>query len=214
MFTGIVEEIGVVEAIESTPAGRRLMIRARTVLGGTAPGASIAVSGVCLTMVRCDEPDRRTGGGRFIADVLQRTWEVTNLSALKPRACVNLERALRAGDRIGGHFVLGHVDGTGIVEARRTEGGDRVFGIAADPALAVGLVPRGSIAVDGVSLTIARARGSFFEVHCIPHTLEHTTLGGLRAGRTVNLETDVLGKYVHLRLGGGITEAALRENGF
>lgn len=215
MFTGIVEEIGIVEAVEPSPDGRRLTVRARTVLDGTAPGASIAVNGVCLTVVRCDPSDGRTGGGLFVADLLRQTWEVTNLRALNPGAAVNLERALRAGDRIGGHFVLGHIDGMGIVESACMEGGDRVFGIAVDPALAAGLVPRGSIAVDGVSLTIARAQGSFFNVHCIPHTLRHTTLGSLRAGCAVNIETDILGKYARPKPhAGGITEERLAENGF
>jgi riboflavin synthase len=214
MFTGLVEEIGVVEGIERTPAGRRLALRARTVLEGTAPGASIAVNGVCLTVISCEAPDGLTMDGRMVADVLGRTWEVTTLSALKPRQGVNLERALRAGDRIGGHFVLGHVDGTGRIESRRMVEGDTVFRIETVPALAPGLVPRGSVAVDGVSLTISRVSGRIFEVHCIPHTLEHTTLGRSRAGDAVNIETDIVGKYAALRRAGGVTEASLREKGF
>ncbi len=207
MFTGIVEEVGVVEAIAPSAGGRRLVVRARTVLEGTEPGASVAVNGVCVTVVR-----REAGAGIFEADLLGRTWEVTALRFLAPGSGVNLERALRVGDRIGGHFVLGHVDGTGVIGSRRGEGADVIFRIDADPSLAPGFVPRGSVAVDGVSLTIARVFGASFEVHCIPHTLLHTTLGALRAGAAVNLETDVLGKYA--RPLGGVTEGLLRESGF
>lgn len=214
MFTGLVEEVGVVERIEFVSSGRRLSVRARAVLAGTAPGASIAVNGVCLTVVRVDAPRYGAREGRLVADVLQRTWKLTNLGALRPGSDVNLERALRAGDRLGGHFVLGHVDGTGIVESKRTEEGDRVLRIAAAPALAPGLVPRGSVAVDGVSLTIARVHGRRFEVHCIPTTLQRTTLGRMCPGATVNLETDILGKYVHPRPDEGITGTSLRRQGF
>jgi riboflavin synthase len=214
VFTGLVEEIGVVERIESAPAGRRIAIRARLALEGTGPGASVAVNGVCLTVIRIDAPPGGSGRGRLVADVLGRTWEVTALGALGPGSAVNLERALRAGDRMGGHFVLGHVDGTGVVESRRTEGGDRVLRIAAPPRLAHGFVPRGSVAVDGVSLTVARVHGRRFEVHCIPATLERTTLGRLRPGARVNLETDILGKYAQTRSVGGITAASLEEKGF
>ena len=214
MFTGLVEEIGVVERIESAPAGRRIAIRARLTLEGIAPGASIAVNGVCLTVVHIDAPPAKSTRGRLVADLLGRTWEVTTLGALTPGSAVTLERALRAGDRMGGHFVLGHVDGTGVVESRRTEGGDLVLRIAAPPGLAPGLVPRGSVAVDGVSLTVARVRGRRFDVHCIPATLERTTLGRLRPGAKVNLETDILGKYAQPPSGGGLTAASLEEKGF
>lgn len=214
MFTGIVEEIGVVEAIRPSPGGRRLVIRARTALDGATPGASIAVNGVCLTVTRLEAPRERGGEGRFVADLLLRTWEVTALRFLTAGAGVNLERAVRAGDRLGGHFVLGHVDGTGVVASRRNEGGDVVFGIDAEPGMAAGFVPRGSVAVDGVSLTIARAGGAYFEVHCIPHTLRRTTLGGLAAGAAVNIETDILGKYARPFGGGGVTERLLEESGF
>ncbi|MDD5557689.1 MAG: riboflavin synthase [bacterium] len=214
MFAGIIEEIGIVEAVRATAAGRAVVIRSGAVAADAAPGSSVAVNGACLTVTACVRPEGRRQG-RFTADLLDRTRSLTNLGALRPGDAVNLERALRAGDRIGGHFVLGHVDGQGVVVSRRREGGDLVLVIRAGAGIAEGLVPRGSVAVDGVSLTVARVDADSFHVHCIPLTLRTTTLGRREVGSRVNLETDVIGRHAARHLPGGrITEAFLREHGF
>ena len=136
------------------------------------------------------------------------------LNALKPNEGVNLERALRLGDRIGGHFVLGHVDGQGTIISRRSEGDDLVLGISVGGALMEGIVLRGSIAVDGISLTVARTDADAFYVHCIPFTLQNTTLGSRQVGGRVNIELDVLDRYASRKRAQGITESFLREHGF
>ena len=214
MFTGIIEEVGVVKAISTTATGHRLVVQSRTVAAEAKPGESIAVNGVCLTVVEFAPPASPSGAGWFAADILQRTWEVTNLSALSPGNSVNLERALRAGDAVGGHFVLGHVDGQGIICSRRTEGTDFVMGISVESKLAEGLVPRGSVAVDGVSLTVARSYTGIFYVHLVPYTLGATTLGRKLDGNRVNVEVDILGKYAGRQSGEGITKEFLSEQGF
>jgi riboflavin synthase len=202
-----------VESIRPTATGRRISILSSTVAAGAAPGSSVAVNGVCLSVVRCAPPVSKRDRARIEADILQRTWEVTNLSLLKPRDKVNLEPALRMGDRLGGHFVLGHVDGRGSILSRAREGGDVVLGISVGRELERGLVPRGSVAVDGVSLTVARVESGIFYVHCILLTLQATTLGARPVGSMVNLEIDVLGKYTARERESGITEEFLREHG-
>jgi len=214
MFTGIIEEVGLVESIAATPSGRRVSILSDTVAAGAERGASVAVNGVCVTVVECSPPISASVKGRLAADILTRTWELTNLSALKPNDGVNLERALRLGDRVGGHFVLGHVDGQGTIISRRREGDDLVVGISANETLMKGIVLRGSIAVDGISLTVAKMDAGAFYVHCIPFTIRNTTLGSTPVGGRVNLELDVLGKYASRDRAQGITEAFLREHGF
>jgi len=179
VFTGLVQATGVVAGL----AGGRLRVETRPPLE-LAEGDSVAVNGVCLTAVALDERG-------FEADVVGETLERTSLGALAEGESVNLELPLRASDRLGGHVVQGHVDGTGTVETP----GARLR-IAAEPELLRYVVEKGSIALDGVSLTVAAVDAAGFEVALIPETLERTTLGGLAPGRTVNLEVDVLAKYV------------------
>jgi riboflavin synthase len=188
MFTGLVQGTGVVRAIEPRPDGVRL--RVETALGRElSPGDSVAVGGVCLTAIEADR-------GSFAADVVAETLRRSALGALRPGARVNLELPLRAGDRLGGHLVQGHVDGVGTVDAAREEGLGRVLRIAAPAELRRYVVEKGSIAVDGVSLTVAEVDDEAFEVALIPETLERTTLGAVAPGDAVNLEVDVLAKYV------------------
>ncbi len=190
MFTGIVEEVGVVRAVNRTGDVARLSVGAVTTLDGSDIGASVAVNGVCLTVV-----ERGAAGLVFEAgpDTLLRTA----LGRLRAGDCVNLERPLRFGGALGGHLVLGHVDATGTVEAvSRVESTARVRISLPDPSLEPLLIPQGSVAVDGVSLTVAALDGRAFEVMIIPHTLAATTFGRLSAGQSVNIETDMIGKYV------------------
>ena len=174
----------------------------------------MAVNGVCLTMTGCSPAMQASQKGKLTADILQKTWELTNLHALKPGDGVNIERALRLGDRLGGHFILGHVDGQGTIVSHRMEGDDLVVGISAGEALMEGIVLRGSIAVDGVSLTVAGMDAGAFYVHLVPFTIRNTTLGSAPVGGKVNLELDVLGKHARQNRGGEITESFLKEHGF
>lgn len=186
MFTGIVEEVG--EVLERRDS--RLVVSARVVQEGTAHGASIAVSGACLTVVEI-------GSGRLGFDVGPETRERTTLGGLRPGDLVNLERPLRLGGLVGGHLVQGHVDGVGTVaELRRDAASARLTVQWRGTGLTALLIPQGSVAVDGVSLTVATLRDGEFEIMLIPHTLEHTTLGGLAPGMRVNLEADMIAKYV------------------
>jgi riboflavin synthase len=188
VFTGLVAGTGTVESLERDGAGVRLRVRSE-LAGELGPGDSVAVNGVCLTAV---EPD----GTGFSADVMEETLRRSSLGPLGTGDAVNLELPLRAGDRLGGHIVQGHVDGTGEVDSVREEGRSRVVRIAAPAELLRYVVEKGSIAVDGVSLTVSGVDGDAFEVSLIPETLERTTLGAAAPGRTVNLEVDVLAKYV------------------
>lgn len=190
MFTGIIEEIGIVRTVTGAGSTRRLDVAASITLEGSDLGASVAINGVCLTVVV------RTADG-FAFDVGPETLERTALSRLVTGDRVNLERPLRLGATLGGHLVLGHVDGVAVVtDLTRVESTARVRFSLPGADLAPLLVPKGSVAVDGVSLTIAALDDSGFEVMLIPHTLEVTTLGRLARGQTVNIETDVIGKYV------------------
>lgn len=190
MFTGIVEEVGRVAAVEPRAQGSRLRIEAARVLEDLREGDSVAVSGVCLTAAQID-------GSGFWADVSRETLERTTLGEACAGTRVNLERALRAGGRMGGHIVQGHVDGTGVVRVMEERGGgDWWMEVEAPAEVARYLVLKGSIAVDGISLTVARVAGPVFAVAVIPHTWANTTLREVRPGRRVNLETDLLAKYV------------------
>jgi riboflavin synthase len=190
MFTGIVEEIGLVRGITGAGATRRLQVGAAITLEGSELGASVAINGTCLTVVE------RTADG-FAFDVGPETLERTALSRLAVGDHVNLERPLRLGATLGGHLVLGHVDGVALVtEVTRVESTARVRFSLPGTDLAPLLVPKGSVAVDGVSLTVAALDDTGFEVMLIPHTLEVTNLGRLERGQGVNIETDVIGKYV------------------
>jgi riboflavin synthase len=177
----LVEEVG--RVVEATPT--RLGVEARLVTQGAKLGDSIAVGGVCLTVVELDD-------AVFAADVMEETLRRTTLGGLAPGHPVNLERALRADGRFGGHIVQGHVDGVAAVAAR--EGGDLAFALPS--GLGRYVAPKGSVAIDGVSLTVVAAEGDMFTVSLIPATLASTTLGGLKVGDTVNVELDVVAKYV------------------
>ena len=189
MFTGIVEEIGVVKALESSLAGTRLAILASTVMETLTVGASVSVNGACLTVVA-------VGDREFSAEVSRETLSVTALGRLITSAPVNLERALKINERIDGHLVSGHVDGVGTVTSRRQEGNAIVLRIEAPKEVLRYCVPKGSITVDGASLTINELNDRSFSVAIIPHTAKMTTLGVKQAGEAVNLEADLIGKYV------------------
>jgi riboflavin synthase len=188
VFTGLVADLGTVAEVDATDDGVRLAIESRLAheLGD---GDSVAVNGVCLTAVGVD-------GERFGADVMRETLRRSSLADVRPGTRVNLELPLRADGRLGGHMVQGHVDGVGAVRGTRDDGFARVVTVAADPTLLRYVVEKGSIAVDGVSLTVARVDGDSFDVSLIPETLQRTNLGAARAGTPVNLEVDILAKYV------------------
>jgi riboflavin synthase alpha subunit len=216
MFTGIVEHAGRVASVE--PAGEKVVLRVDLgpAGGDCRAGDSISVAGVCLTLTG----DPRDGVGSF--EAVRETLSLTTLGALRPGSRVNLERALRVGDRLGGHFVQGHVDGVGTVRANGGPEGAWVLVIAAPREVLRFLIGKGSVGVDGVSLTVATLDGEGFTVALVPHTLERTTLGSLRAGDRVNLEADLLGKWIR-RLAeeagavlpaSGLTREALEEEGF
>jgi riboflavin synthase len=188
MFTGLVAELGSVETVEEIVDGVRLRVRAE-LASELAEGDSVAVNGVCLTATGSD-------GRAFTADVVAETLRRSSLGPLGPGAGVNLELPLRAADRMGGHVVQGHVDGTGTVVEATDEGLGRVVRIAAAPDLLRYVVEKGSITVDGVSLTVASIEPDSFTIALIPETLQRTTLGGAVTGLVVNLEVDVLAKYV------------------
>ncbi|HYY05975.1 MAG TPA: riboflavin synthase [Candidatus Limnocylindria bacterium] len=188
MFTGLVQDQGRLRAVEREPAGSRLEVETE-LADELSEGDSIAVNGVCLTAVT-------VGGGAFRADVMAETLRRSSLGPLGPGDRVNLELPLRAQDRLGGHFVQGHVDGTGTVESVEVEGFAQVVRIAAEPSLLRYVVEKGSVAVDGVSLTVAEIDEEGFTVSLIPETIERTTLGGAAPGRVVNVEVDVLAKYM------------------
>jgi riboflavin synthase len=188
MFTGIVTDIGTVRAVSGT-ADRRFEIATRYDTAGIALGASIACAGVCLTAVE-------TGDGWFAVDVSGETLAKTTLGDWREGTRINLERALRLGDELGGHLVSGHVDGVGRVAGRRPEGESVRLSFGAPTGLARFIASKGSVAVDGVSLTVNEVEGATFGVNVIPHTLAETTLGGLEEGAAVNLEIDLLARYV------------------
>ena len=188
MFTGLIESVGLV--YDATPVASGVRLRVRTALAAEMhAGDSLAVNGVCLTVVAADE-------GAVHADVGPETARVTTLGSLRSGHLVNLERAMRADSRFGGHFVQGHVDGTAELKATREEGDARWLTISLADTLAAYVIPRGSIAVEGVSLTVAALRGGEFDVMVIPFTWDHTNLHALRPRDRVNLECDMVGKYV------------------
>jgi riboflavin synthase len=188
VFTGLVQDLGKVRAVEREPAGSRLEVET-ALAAELSEGDSIAVNGVCLTATSVSD-------GGFRADVMAETLRRSSLGPLEEGSPVNLELPLRAEDRLGGHFVQGHVDGTGTVDSVAIEGFAHVVRIACEPDLLRYIVEKGSIAVDGISLTVADIDDEGFTVSLIPETIERTTLGGAAPGRLVNLEVDVLAKYV------------------
>lgn len=229
MFTGLIEEVGSLRQLQRRGEAMLLVVAARKVLADVKLGDSIAVNGVCLTVVAYD-------GGGFSADVMPETYRHTNLKNLKPGESVNLERAMQAGGRFGGHIVQGHVDGTATIVSRTPEANAVVFRLRPDrDGLQRLIVPQGSITLDGISLTVVSVdrAGGTFTVSIIPHTLAQTALNAKRPGDTVNVENDILGKYIdHLlhdrqaavagaqeadtqtEAASGVTLAKLRQFGF
>lgn len=193
MFTGIVEEAGTVRSLQPSSASIRLLVQARVAGRDVRKGDSVAVNGCCLTVVT-----RRAVRSGFLLgfDLLRETWERTNLSALIPGSAVNLERALAVGARLGGHFVTGHIDGTGVITRWERSGSDHVLEVRAPAEIRRYLIFKGSVAVDGISLTVAAVTRGGFRLWIIPHTLEVTALRERVVGDRVNLEADLLGKYV------------------
>lgn len=214
MFTGIIEELGVVKGLAVRGPSGQITIQAKKVLEGTRTGDSIAVNGICLTVVSMDQDS-------FTADVMAETFRRSSLGDCQPGSLVNLERAMAADGRFGGHIVSGHIDGTGVIREYRTEANAVWVRIKAAPEILGLVVEKGSISIDGISLTVAAVSGTDFQVSVIPHTGQETTLLRKRPGDRVNLENDLVGKYVEKLLGAGtrksgsrITMEFLEENGF
>ncbi|MFI0400736.1 MAG: riboflavin synthase [Thiolinea sp.] len=217
MFTGIIQAIGTVRAMQAIGGDLRLSIATGKLdLGDVQLGDSIAVNGVCLTAVVLD-------GSSFSADVSRETLSLTSLGQLNLSSPVNLEKALTLSTRLGGHLVSGHVDGLGEIISRHDDARSVRFRLKAPDGLAKYIAAKGSICVDGTSLTVNKVEGAFFELNIVPHTLQETIMSGYRSGSKVNLEVDVIARYLErLLLGdkaaemssGGITEAFLAEYGF
>ena len=215
MFTGIIEAIGTVRQLTRQPTGARVEIAAATIAQATRPGDSLAVEGACLTVTAL-------AGETMLCDLSVETLARTTLGALRVGTRVNLERPLRLGDRVGGHLVSGHVDAVGQLVGRIPQGDGAVYRIRFPASLAPFLVPKGSVAVDGISLTVAALTPERFDVAVIPYTLRGTTLAEKRVGARLNLEADLVGKYVtHLAAGRTMAPGArevtwtlLKEHGF
>jgi riboflavin synthase len=199
MFTGIVEEAGSVAAIKPTAKSIQLLIRARAIGRGLKLGASVAVNGCCLTVVKLTP----SGKDHLIQfDMLQESWRLTNMQFARVGSLVNLERPLRAEGELGGHFVTGHVDGLGKIIKWERVGRDHMLDIAAPPEVMRYMIHKGSVALDGISLTVATVKIRSFRIWIIPHTYEITALRDRKVGDAVNLEADLLGKYVEKFLQG------------
>ena len=216
MFTGIIEELGTIRGVSLTKDGGELQIAATTVLGGTKLGDSIAVNGTCLTVTKLEKDG-------FTAFVMAESLRRTNLGSLKRGSVVHLERAMAADGRFGGHMVTGHIDGQGTFLSQKPEGQAVVVTIGAEPEILSGIVEKGSIAIDGTSLTVMDVGKDSFRVGIIPHTGGHTALLDRPKGYACNLETDVIGKYIQKFLAKNtestpkkstLTMDFLRENGF
>jgi riboflavin synthase len=198
MFTGIVEESGVVERIRPAARAIELTVSSKVCVRGLKVGDSLAVNGCCLTVVKLGP---RAAKRLLQFDLLVETWRRTNLQFAKPGTLVNLERPLRANGRLDGHFVTGHIDGLGKIIRWERQGQDHVLDIAAPLELMRYIVFKGSVAVDGISLTVAGVRKRSFRIWIIPHTYEITALRGRKVGSAVNLEADLIGKYVEKFVG-------------
>lgn len=211
MFTGIIEELGKIEKLLRKGEGAIIAVRAPLVAPQLSIGESIAVNGACLTVVAIERPT-------FQADVMSETLNKTNLGKLKAGDMVNLERALRLGERLSGHLVSGHIDGLGRIISKQRKANAIGLKVEVPSSLARYIVSKGSIAVDGVSLTVADVADSLFTVSIIPHTAELTTLGEKSAGSEVNIEVDILGKYVEKmfseRISSNLTLNKLRDYDF
>jgi riboflavin synthase len=193
MFTGIVEETGRVEAIREGRTAIHLAVSAKVCARGTKVGDSIAVNGCCLTVTKLE---RSRSGARLHFDLLRETWTRTNLQFTSRGAAVNLERSLAANGRVGGHFVTGHIDGCGKITRWERAGADHLLELSAPRDILRYVIPKGSVAVDGISLTVASVLRGGFRIWIIPHTFEVTALRERQVGDAVNLEADMLGKYV------------------
>ena len=215
MFTGIVEELGSIRSVRRGQHSSVLSIAAKDILSDLKVGDSVAVNGVCLTATTVDS-------GGFTADVMHETLNRSSLGSLTVGSHVNLERAMAANGRFGGHIVSGHIDGTGTITALRKDDNAGWYTISASQELLRYIVEKGSIAIDGISLTVAEVGESWFSISAIPHTVAVTTLGEKRPGDTVNLENDVIGKYVEKLLRpqpketakGSLTLEFLAQHGF
>ncbi|WP_338835810.1 riboflavin synthase [Neomoorella thermoacetica] len=201
MFTGLIEEIGSIRRIVTVPQGARLTISAREVLAGTRRGDSIAVNGACLTVVDV-EPEA------LVAEVMAETLRVTTLGSLRAGDRVNLERALRLGERLGGHLVSGHIDGVGEIKSRRQVGIAWELTLAVPVGLERYIAPKGSLALDGTSLTVITVTGNQVTVGLIPHTARNTILGDKGPGDRVNIEVDLLARYLERLLNPPVEEPA------
>lgn len=189
MFTGIIEEIGTIQQVKSLNEAMQLTINAKIVINGVKLGDSISVDGVCLTVTAFDK-------NSFNVDIMPETFKATTLSLAKISSYINLERALAVGDRLGGHFVSGHIDGVGIINQIEPHSNAVYFILEVDDKLIKYCIDKGSIAIDGISLTIFKIDRNFITLSLIPHTLKHTGLGKKYVGNKVNIECDMLGKYV------------------
>lgn len=199
MFSGIIEKVGVIDQVERSADGSgRLTMRCEPWPVPLVMGESIANNGVCLTVTGLAD-------GKISFDLLDETFNRTNLGDLKPGDLINLERSLRLGDTIGGHFVTGHVDGVGVTSAWDPHGRDFIWRIRCAKEITDGMVPKGSISCDGISLTVVDLMDGEFSVHIIPHTIANTNLQRATVGQKVNLENDMLGKYVARLIKGGET---------
>ena len=196
MFTGIVEDLGEIVEVEELTEAARITVRSTVVTEDARLGDSIAVNGVCLTVISVTD-------GTFTADVMRETLDRSSLSKAHPEDKVNLERSVRLSDRLGGHLVQGHVDATGIIQQRTPAEHWEVVAVTLPGSIARYVVEKGSIAVDGISLTVTSVTDGRFEVSLIPETLKRTTLGFKQPGDCVNLEADIIGKYVERLLGEG-----------
>ena len=217
MFTGIIEEVGTVKSIQSGKSSSVLRIKGQKVVQGTRIGDSIATNGICLTVTKIENDS-------FEADVMSESLKRTNIGTMIPGSFVNLERALSLETRLGGHIVSGHIDGTGQISEFKRDDNAVWLTIETDPGILRYIIEKGSIAIDGVSLTVAAVDDQSFQVSIIPHTGEETVLLRKQPGDTVNLECDMIGKYVEKLLGlnskkqpqesSRITQDYLQENGF
>ncbi len=212
MFTGLIEEVGTIVSILRGDRSARVQVGAKGVLDGLKVGDSISTNGVCLTVSSFDKTS-------FVADVMPETMNRSNLFALKSGTPVNLERAMMVGDRFGGHIVSGHIDGTGVIESIKNDENATWLKISVKPDLIRYIIEKGSVAIDGISLTVARVEGETFSVSIIPLTGSDTTLLKKKAGEKLNIECDVVGKYVESLIGDrfnkrDISMDFLKENGF
>ncbi len=214
MFTGLIEEIGIIKSVQPIGDGRRFEIAAKKILDDVKVDDSVSVNGCCLTAVKVT-------AGSFVAEAVEESLKKTTLGNLKTGSKVNLERAMRLSDRLGGHLVLGHVDGIGTIRSVQQRSASYWVGIQIPPQLMKYCIPVGSIAIDGISLTVAEIKNDIIYLSIIPHTWDHTILSLKKSGDEVNIETDMIGKYVEKIFNGNkqehtkpLTEVRIKELGY